>query len=115
MQILEAYKNWEGRKHGPHKEEIPILLSIEPGLLQNETKLDFEWKCNSFEEDTININLNFSNPLSISMGKTRDILKVQILDRNKFVSIETNYSLEVTKTLSVIIKPQIDLNDTQSL
>ena len=76
MQILEAYKNWEGRKYGPHKEEIPILLSIEPGLLQNETKLDFAWKCSSFEEDTININLNFTNPLSISMGKTRDILKV---------------------------------------
>ena len=62
-----------------------------------QSMLGYEVIMAGFDEKSIDIKLTFQNPLSVSIGKKRDIIRVTFVDPELFISKETGMSLKSDK------------------
>ena len=61
-----------------------LLLEVIPHIgSEYPDKLNFEWECVDFNEETIEIKLTFENPLYVSYGEA-DMLVVKVKDSSLF-------------------------------
>ena len=58
-----------------------------------QSKLAFTFEFKGYSSNSIELLLNFENPLSISSGKQPDILQIKFLEPELFVSKETGKSI----------------------
>ena len=67
-----------------------LSLSIEPGYDQDVTKIGIKsFKFLLFSDTSVQLQVNFENPLYISMGDTLDTIRVEIIDTSYFMSSST--------------------------
>lgn len=66
-----------------------LKITVVPSDRSMMVYLDFTWKTSSFEENYIELSLDFKDPLQVSQSSVKDQLKIVVVDNSKFMTQKT--------------------------
>ena len=74
-----------------------------------------EWFITSFENNKIEIFLNFTNPIYVSSSDEKDEIRVKVKEPFIFQSLENNIFIKTNSTSTFYLPSMIDPNDREAV